>query len=577
LMDPQLQEQSASKNEHPNYFLIMKYSGIICWIAITLAIQSCAFLHFNPSGKAFREGKYPKFTREDSLLGTLNPQRSCFDVTYYNLTIEPLIDKKRLRGEVEIFFTVTKPTNVIQIDLDQKFDISSISSGAEIVSFKREFRGVRLNFGRTLNPGEKSIIKVSYEGKPVSAKRPPWEGGLVWKKDKNKKPWIGVACEDEGASIWWPLKDHIADEPDSVGVNIIVPKGLKGISNGRLTAVKDLGNNREIFEWRTSYPVNNYNITFYIGDFRKITIPYKITDSLQFYVLPYSEAKAGEHFRQAVPMMEFFEEAFGEYPWWKDGYKVVESPFEGMEHQSAIAYGNGYKNDPPYFFDYIVLHESAHEWWGNSLTATDMAELWLHEGFATYAEALYVEKTYGYDAYLQYLLMYRYTILNKRPVIGPRDVFYSNYKDGDLYTKGAWFLHSLRFAIGNDTIFRDIIKSFAVNNRVNHVTTSDFLKLVNEKTGKDFTWIFNQYLYNRKPPRLIYSTEERDGEYFLKYRWEDIVDGFNLPVLINYNFGADVWLHPTRDIQEYKLKAGYFSFPYYPYYFGSKKVKKFKD
>jgi aminopeptidase N len=548
--------------------------SIIFVSLLTLIMASCSLIGVNFSGKVPKSaGSIPSFTRKDSLHGALSPLRTCFDVTFYHLAIKPDPKTKTISGKVEMTFQIKEPCSAIQIDLAERMEIKGIWDGDTELKFSREFSAVKVQLGKVSEVGGTKTLTIVYSGKPQSARKPPWEGGLVWKKDKNKNPWIGVACEDEGASIWWPLKDHMSDEPDSVRVSIEVPKGLKGISNGRLVEVLKKEES-DVWVWQTSYPVNLYNITFYVGDFSKITIPYK-TKELEFYALPYSVEKAKEHFKQTIAILEFFENSFGEYPWWNDGFKMVESPFEGMEHQTAIAYGNAYKNSPPYNFDYIILHEIAHEWWGNSLTANDMSELWLHEGFATYSEAMYVEEKFGYNAYLNYLLMYRIEILNKRPIIGPMDVHYTNYKDGDMYIKGAWFLHSLRFAIGNDTLFNDIIKTFAIENRMKSVTTSDFLELVNRKTTRNYTWLFEQYLYQRESPVLVYQYKSGNGKNTVNYYWENTVDGFNLPLLFKFEYG-EKWVIPTREIQSLDFEGNILSIPYYPYYFGSRKVKKIK-
>jgi len=259
-----------------------------------------------------------------------------------------------------------------------------------------------------IRKNEMARITVFYEGQPQKAARPPWDGGFVWKKDKDGNPWIGVACELDGASLWWPVKDHLSDEPDSLQINVTIPEGFFCVSNGKLQQrIKE--NGRETFVWKTLYPINTYNATIYIGNFKHFTLPYKKQDSilnLDFYVLTYNLDKAKSHFQQASEIIRFYEMRFGDYPWWNEGYKLVESPYKGMENQTAIAYGNDYKNWIGKNFDYIILHETAHEWWGNSVSASDYAEIWLHEGFATYSEALYVEHTEGYNAYLKYLNFY---------------------------------------------------------------------------------------------------------------------------------------------------------------------------
>lgn len=526
-----------------------------------------------------KPGKYPVFTRADTLRGTLLPERAAFDVRYYELTIRPDMDRKTLEGSVAITFSVTRETRRIQLDLNRRLHIRSVCENAVDLYFVRDDDALWIEFDSSLSAGTMKTITISYGGKPQIARQPPWKGGLVWKKDKRKNPWIGVACEDEGASIWWPLKDHIADEPDSVGINIVTPKGLMGVANGRLTeVVQGPGEGSAIWKWRTSYPVNNYNVTFYIGDYRRVVLPYEadsVIRELEFYVLPDSEDKARKHFEQTADIIRFFEKTFGEYPWWNDGFKMVESPYEGMEHQSAIAYGNRYKNIPGYNFDYIILHEAAHEWWGNSLTAQDMAELWLHEGFATYSEALYVEEKFGFEAYQTYLLGYRADIQNRRPLIGPMGVGYANFKDGDIYTKGAWFLHSLRYAIGDDSLFMDIIRTFAVEFRQKTVSTNDFLNLVNRKTGKDYAWMFEQYLYQRKSPVLVYSCRFGYPWNTLTFYWENTVEGFNLPVHARTEAGT-FYARGDKEPRSVMFKGERFSLPFAPYYYGTKRIKEKK-
>lgn len=535
-------------------------------IVLLFILASCSTIKLNPNGKnPSRPGKYPDFTRKDTLLGALLPERACYDVKFYRLNIDIAPDEKAISGESMIFFTAVEDFNRMQVDLDQSLTVNKILYKGQEVSFSREHRAIHITLPETILTGSSDSITVIYGGKPKNAKSPPWAGGFVWKKDKHGKPWIGVACEADGASLWWPLKDHIADEPDSSALNITVPEGLMAVSNGRLRQRTKTGD-KETFSWFASSPVNNYNITLYVADFRIVKMNYESpqgNQELEFYVLPYSVQKAEEHFKQTADIIAYFEKAFGEYPWWADGFKLVESPFAGMEHQSAIAYGNGYKNHPTYDFDYIILHETAHEWWGNSITAPDMAELWLHEGFATYSEAMYVEENYGYDAYMKYLSSYRTMIRNERPIIGPYDVFYSNYKDSDIYLKGAWFLHSLRTAIGNDEIFFDIIRSFVAENRASTVTTSDFQNMIEKKTGKDFQWIFDQYLNQRKVPQLMIRYKE-GGIY---YWWEDAVDGFKLPVTLVFTDGSVKTLYPTGEKQFLADLKDPFSVPF-DFYFG---------
>jgi len=410
-----------------------------------------------------------------------------------------------------------------------------------------------------IRKNEMARITVFYEGQPQKAARPPWDGGFVWKKDKDGNPWIGVACELDGASLWWPVKDHLSDEPDSLQINVTIPEGFFCVSNGKLQQrIKE--NGRETFVWKTLYPINTYNATIYIGNFKHFTLPYKKQDSilnLDFYVLTYNLDKAKSHFQQASEIIRFYEMRFGDYPWWNEGYKLVESPYKGMENQTAIAYGNDYKNWIGKNFDYIILHETAHEWWGNSVSASDYAEIWLHEGFATYSEALYVEHTEGYNAYLKYLNFYSLLIRNKQPLIGPFDVNYWKYRDGDVYFKGALLLHTLRNVIDNDSLFFDIIRTFYHENKYTVTSTKNFIELVNRMTGQDYGWFFGQYLYNRACPQLEwqYGPDKEDRSYELYYRWGNVNADFKLPVTVDAD-GKSRIIYPTSEIQVLKLSTG---------------------
>ena len=509
------------------------YSFIVLMAAVAL-FSGCGLfgIHINLQNPR-KAGKYPGFSEADKLRGTLTKYRSCYDVRHYalNLSIDPAT--KSIEGYVDIIAEAVADFDTLQIDLYKNMKITSIEYKGRPLEYKRKHHAVFVGAGE-VKKGDTFTIRVNYGGKPVVAPKPPWDGGFVWKKDKNDKPWIGVACEGDGASMWWPCKDHLSDEPDSTAINITVPSGLMCVANGRLRDSINTGA-QTTYKWFVSSPINNYNVTFYVGDLKLLKDSYtsKLTGKMldiNYYVLPYNYEKAKKHFMQLHKQLDFYEMYFGEYPWCRDGYKMVESPYAGMEHQSAIAYGNSYSNSG-YGFDYIILHETAHEWWGNSVTNFDLAHVWIHEGFATYCEALYVEHTQGYNAYISYLLFQRLTIKNKRPVVGPEGYHYFNYKDGDVYNKGSWILHTLRTAMNNDTLFLGIIRSFALKYREKQVVSQDFIDLVNQRSGKDYTWFFKQYLYNRKVPVLEYNLD-KSGE--LAYRWAETGDDFKMPVRIIY-------------------------------------------
>ncbi|MCX6311458.1 MAG: M1 family metallopeptidase [Bacteroidetes bacterium] len=502
-------------------------------------LASCSILgvHFkihNPS----RAGKYPKKTEALVLLGNENSKyRTCYDVKYYSLDVlfpGNLLKEKKIEVQTQMDFVAVCDFDSIQIDLAETMKLQWVNftnSEMGTPKFSRVHSIVWVIFRG--EKGKKYSLSMLAIGAPIEARRPPWAGGFVRKEDNLKKPWWGVACEGEGASLWWPCKDVMNDEPDSVDMYYKVPDPYIAVGNGTLIAKKELGGCCKLneYHWHVSYPINIYDVTFYIGNFKLLHDTYysAVThDTLQLnhYVLEQNYDKAKTHFLQLKKYLAFYEKTFGPYPWYRDGFKLVESPYEGMEHQSAIAYGNGFQSDLRYGFDYIILHETAHEWWGNSVTAKDMSDVWLHEGFATYAEALYVESAFGHADYLKYLAEQKMFIINRRPVIGASGLRYFNYKDSDIYMKGTWVLHSLRYVIANDSLFFDIIHSFYMENRMKEIGTDKFEEIVNRKTGKDFHWFFQTYLYNRFTPELEYCVS--GGKLF--YRWGKTNADFKMEV-----------------------------------------------
>jgi aminopeptidase N len=558
------------------FLMTRKFYFVFSMLFVT-GISSCRLIGINykhvPPKKP---GKYKTFTAADSLRGYYGPLRQNNDVTFYDLYICPDAGKKTLSGKVSVYFTALTEMEQMQLDLHQEMKIGSITMEGKPLQYQRNLTSFFVQFDSRLLPGEKHVIEISFSGKPKKARKPPWEGGLVWKTDKQKNPWTGVACENDGAALWWPLKDHIRDEPDSVSISIEVPSKLTGVANGRLLTVTDKGSNK-VYTWHTGYPINPYNITFYVGNFKHAALPCDgcTIDGVDFYVLPEHLDKAKEHFRQVARIIAFYEKAFGPYPWPKDGYKLVESPFEGMEHQSAIAYGNGYQN--MYLgVDYIVLHETAHEWWGNAISAGDFADVWLHEGMATYCEVLYVEEVYGINAMQDYIVSEGATVKNKFPVVGPRDVSYWNYKDGDRYNKGAVVLHTLRNTLHNDTLFRNILKTFYREHAGSIVNTQMFIDHVNNRTGKDYTWFFNQYLFKAQVPVLegYHQVNREDQTISFFYRWAKTGDDFVMPVDLEVD-GVPVLIYPTATFKEYRYKWDQKVFsPLYNFYYYYKKVKR---
>jgi aminopeptidase N len=394
------------------------------------------------------------------------------------------------------------------------------------------------------------------------AKRAPWDGGFVFKKDKNGNPHIGVACQGTGASLWWPNKDHQSDEPDSMAINITSPSLYDEVSNGRLKSKKDLANGYTRFEWFVSEPINNYNVSVNIAKYYHWTESYisKVDGellSLDYYVLEDDKEKAIKQFEQVKPMMDAFEKRFGKYPFYKDGYKLVQTPYLGMEHQSCVAYGNQYKNGYMGFdlsgsgegmkFDYIIIHETAHEWWGNNITSYDIADMWIHEGFGQYSEVVYLEELYGKESAVKYLNGIKKGVGNKEPVIGPYGV--NKEGSGDMYPKGALFLNTLRNYINDDAVWWDIIKSIQSEYYHKNISTEDVLALMNKKSKKDLTPVFEQYLRFSNLPELVISTKSENNTLIVTYQWKAEVAAFNLPIEINVDGKTDR-IYPTTSAQQ---------------------------
>jgi aminopeptidase N len=519
-------------------------------ILASILLNSCAiFYHYNDFGEVPKKpGRYPDFTAKDYMVGTLDEYRDCYDVTYYDLNLSVDPDKKTIGGEAILHFKAIRNSGKIRFDLYENLDIDSVRYSGQIITYKRIARAVLVVLPDSLIQGNNYSLAVYYRGKPVGAKDPPWDGGMVWKKDKSGNAWIGVTCETEGGSIWFPCKDHLSDEPDSVRLRMTVPRGLSVVSNGILLDHSSTPES-EIFTWETLYPLNIYNITFYAGKFEHFSDTMKMKEgilSLDYYVLPEHLDTAKQHFKQVKNVLDLYSRLYGPYPWIREGFKLVESPFAGMEHQTAIAYGSGFYNDKWLGGDYIIVHEAAHEWWGNAVSVSDFSDIWLQEGFATYSEIVFAEHELGYDASLFYT-GYRIATMvnNKLPVVGPSGVSYWNHKDNDVYNKGALILHTIRNIVNDSTLFFDILQTFYREHEAkSHVSSADFIEVVERKTGMDWKKFFDAYLYSREVPVLEWyfgifeddqsqdSTNKKNIPFFVA-KWTHVPDGFNMPVILS--------------------------------------------
>lgn len=494
-----------------------------------------------------------RYTRADTLRGKLTPLRSCYDLDYYHLDVKVDIDNKSISGSNKFQFTATQNFSQLQFDLFSNLKVEKVVYKNQELKFKREFNAVFVTFPATINKGTKANFTVFYSGKPVIAKRAPWDGGFIFSKDKSGNPWVSVACQGFGASSWWPNKDHQSDEVDSMLISISVPKGLQEVSNGRLRSVVQQPGNYTKYNWFVANPINNYNVTLYIGKYAHWTDEYKGEKgnlSLDFWSLQEDSTKARPHWDADVkPMLQSFEHWFGPYPFYEDGYKIVQAPHLGMEHQSAIAYGNGFKkgyqgNDLSdsgwgLKFDFITIHESGHEWFGNNITTKDIADMWVHESFTNYSEALFTESRYGKEASTAYVKGIRANVKNDRPIIGHYDV--NSEGSGDMYYKGANMVHLIRQLINNDDKFRNILRGLNKTFYHKTVTTKQVEDYITTQSGLKLNKIFDQYLRFKDIPVLEYQISGG----VLKYRWQANVKGFDMPVKVSLKPGVFSYIHPS--------------------------------
>lgn len=458
-----------------------------------------------------------------------------FHIQYYDLSITPDISSQHIKGSNKIHIISESRLSVIELDLSSDLSIDSILLNENPVAFRHTSNKIFIYPQPVISAGQNILVHIFYQGHPVVSTAPPWDGGIIWASDNLSRPWIGVACQNIGASSWWPCNDHWSSEADSMQFSILTDSSLIAVANGVLTRIEVLGAKR-LYTWKVSYPINNYCVSFTIGSFRHFsdTLSYSNTGILpcDYYVLDYNYSKATKHFRQARQIIQTFEDLFGPYPFKDDGYKLVETPYWGMEHQSAIAYGNNYVNN---FFelDYIIVHETAHEWWGNSLTAKDKSDMWLHEAFATYAEVLLLEEIYGYTTGKQHLLKQKGKIKNAYPIAAP--VSDSSLKDTDQYYKGSWMLHTIRYMIDNDSVWFSSLKKLQQQFACQTVTRNEFIEAWSILLGQDITPVISHYLDKKEPPALLWQLRKGKKKQYLYLKWEASSPSFSLPVVLSYD------------------------------------------
>ena len=473
-------------------------------------------------------------SRADILRGEYGPYRANNDLLSYDLDIRVDPEKKFISGKNTIRFRMLKDDSRIQLDLFANLNVDKILFGSTELKYTRELNTVFVDFPAPLKKSTTQAIDFYYSGSPKEIGR---FGGISFKKDPAGRDWITTACQGIGASIWWPNKDQQRDEVENMRLRVAVPSSLTDVSNGRFVGKTELRDGYTRYEWEIHYPINNYCVSLNIGHYEHFSD--KLGDlTLDFYCLPENIVKAKRQFAQAKPMIEAYQKYFGEYPFKKDGYKLIEVPYSGMEHQSAVTYGNRFANGylerdwtgvgVSLKFDFIIIHESAHEWFGNSITASDVSDEWIHEGWATYAEGVYVEAMFGRDDALKYVNGYKAKVKNQQPIITARGVNQSPSQD--QYFKGALFLNTLRSVIDDDTRWWKAVRDYSMRFRYRNIMTEDLVMFFNEKTGMNLTPVFDQYLRQAALPALEVRFREGDGR--VSYRWKAAVKEFAMPVKV---------------------------------------------
>ncbi|MCF6224174.1 MAG: M1 family metallopeptidase [Flavobacteriaceae bacterium] len=512
-----------------------------------------------------------KFTRQDSLRGSITKERVWWNLLHYDLQVKIDAENKYISGSNTVRYEVLKNHQVLQIDLQDPMQIISITQNKQNLNYKKEGNAYFIELLEKQKIGDINALIIAFQGKPKEAKNPPWDGGFTWKRisnldenssktQKNKNiisNFIANSNQGIGASIWWPCKDNPYDEPDN-GINIKVtpPKGLMAVSNGRLKKVTENHDGTKTYHWEVKNPINSYAVNVNIANYEHFSEIYNGENGnldCDYYVLPKHLKKAKLQFQQVPKMLEAFEYWFGPYPFYKDSFKLVEVPYLGMEHQSSITYGNGFENG--YLkkdlsgtgwglkFDFIIIHESGHEWFANNITNKDVADMWIHEGFTTYSEVLYVDYHFGKKAGNEYLIGYRKKVKNDRPIIGEYKVNYQG--SNDIYIKGAAMIHTIRQIVNDDDKFRNMLRGLNKDFYHKNVSSDQIEKYISNYSGYDLSAFFDQYLRTIKIPKLEYRISAKQ----IKYRFGNTVKGFQIPVKVYIN-NVEKWIHPTTRWQE---------------------------
>jgi len=556
---------TAKKNKHKH--MRTKSLLLIPILLLSISIQS-QISHSNSK----------QFTHQDTLRGSITPERAWWDLNYYHLDISVDPETKSIQGKNTIRYSVLEPYQTLQIDLQAPMKLTKAVQDGKELTVRKDGNAHFITLKKLQTISEKQEeIEISYEGQPRVAVRAPWDGGISWKKDANGNDFIASSCQGLGASVWWPNKDHMYDEVDSMKISVNVPKQLMNISNGRLESIEKQDNETTTYHWVVTNPINNYGVNINIGDYVHFSEVYEGENGpldMDYYVLRDHLVKAKEQFKDTPKMMKAFEHWFGPYPFYEDSFKLVEVPYLGMEHQSSVTYGNQFKQG--YLgrdlsrtgwglkFDFIIIHESGHEWFANNITYKDAADMWIHEGFTAYSENIFLDYHYGTEASADYVIGTRRNIQNDTPIIGTYNV--NSEGSSDMYYKGANMLHTLRQLIKDDEKWRQLLRGLNKTFYHQTVTTKDIEDYVSTFSGLNLTAFFNQYLRDIRIPTLEYSIQKNK----LSYQWTNVVESFEMPIEIEVN-GKTQWLYPTTVLQKTKIDASEISIDR-DYYIGYKQL-----
>lgn len=529
----------------------------------TLYLISFLLLSTIPAFSQIGHGGKSVFSLDDTLRGSITAERAWWDLLHYDLNVHVDVENKYISGFNTIKFKALTSGNTIQIDLQEPLIVSNIKQANENLEYSKVGKNAYfIKLKDIPKLGEEADITVYYEGKPREAKRAPWDGGFSWNKDKEGRPFIATSCQGLGASVWWPCKDHMYDEPDNgMKITVTLPDGLMNVSNGNMVSDCTYADGKRTTVWEVENPINNYGVNINGANYVNYSEVYdgeKGKLKLNYWPLDYNLEKAKKHFSDVPRMLKAFEYWFGPYPFYEDGFKLVEVPYLGMEHQSSVTYGNKYLNG--YLgndlsgtgwglkWDFIIIHESGHEWFANNITYKDIADMWIHESFTSYSETLFTEYYYGKNAGEDYVIGVRKNIQNDSPIIGTYNV--NNEGSSDMYPKGANMIHTIRHIIDDDEKFRSILRGMNKDFYHQTVTTSQIENYISKKAGINFSKVFDQYLRDVRIPKLAVM-KKGSG---LSYRWENVIHGFDMPIKVAID-GKSHFLKPSTSWKKIKGKS----------------------